>query len=54
MAALGARLHKPAHNAIRESLADFLQKPHMDMLTEKYSRAQANSIASYILTLRRK
>jgi hypothetical protein len=34
-------------------LASFAQNPqHMDMLFEEYTRAQANAIAAYILSLR--
>jgi hypothetical protein len=35
-------------------LADFIQKPHMDMVTDQYTRAQANAIAAYILSQRHK
>ncbi len=35
-------------------LADFVQKPHMHMLTDKYTSAQANDIAAYILSQRHK
>jgi hypothetical protein len=33
-------------------LADFVQKPNMHMVTDQYTGAQANAIASYILSLR--
>jgi len=36
----------------RQWLADFVQKPHMHMLTDQYTRAQANAIAAYVLSLR--
>jgi hypothetical protein len=35
-------------------LSDFLLQPHKHMLTDDYTRAQANSIADYILSLNRK
>ena len=38
----------------RAWLAEFVQKPHMHMLTDYYTPAQANDIADYILSLRRK
>jgi mono/diheme cytochrome c family protein len=34
-------------------LTDFIVKPHMDMLDEKYTRPQVESIAAYILSLRK-
>ena len=33
-------------------LAAFVQKPHMHMLADQYTPAQANAIASFILSLR--
>jgi mono/diheme cytochrome c family protein len=33
-------------------LADFVRKPHKDMVTDQYTPAQANAIAMYILSLR--
>jgi len=33
-------------------LADFVQKPHMHMLMDQYTPAQANAVALYILSLR--
>ena len=38
----------------RAGLANFMQQQHMHMLTDTYTNAQANSIASYILGLRKK
>ena len=38
----------------RAWLAKFVQQDHMHMLTDNYTDAQANSIASYILSLRKK
>ena len=38
----------------RAWLVDFVQKQHVHMLTDIYTPAQADSIASYILSLRRK
>ena len=38
----------------RAWLAEFIQKPHMHMLTNYYTPAQANDIADYILSLRQK
>jgi len=35
-------------------LAAFVRKPHMHMLIDQYTPAQANAIASFILSLRRK
>ena len=35
-------------------LAAFVQKPHIHMLADQYTPAQANSIASFILSLRHK
>ncbi|MCW3475392.1 c-type cytochrome [Limobrevibacterium gyesilva] len=34
-------------------LVAFIQKPHLHMITDIYTPAQASSIASYILSLRR-
>jgi mono/diheme cytochrome c family protein len=38
----------------RQWLTDFILEPHANMLTQEYTRAQADSIAAYILSLRRK
>ena len=38
----------------RAWLVDFVEKQHVHMLTDTYTPAQADSIASYILSLRRK
>ena len=38
----------------RAWLTDFVEKQHRHMLTDEYTPAQANNIASYILGLRRK
>ena len=38
----------------RAWLAKFVQQDHMHMLSDTYTDAQANSIASYILSLRKK
>ncbi|MBV8573703.1 MAG: hypothetical protein JOZ58_01510 [Acetobacteraceae bacterium] len=34
-------------------LADFVARPHMHMLQRDYTRSQVNSIAAYIMSLRR-
>lgn len=38
----------------RDWLANFVQQPHMHMLTDDYTRPQADSIAAYIMSLRAK
>jgi mono/diheme cytochrome c family protein len=35
-------------------LADFVRKPHMHMVTDQYTPAQANALAAFILSQRHK
>lgn len=41
-------------DATVSGLADFIMKPHMEMLPHKYTRPQAEAMAAYILSLRAK
>ena len=43
----------PATNVVESSTSTFVQKPHMNMLNDQRPKAEADAIATYILSLRK-